>query len=191
VKNSILTVSPAVFEAHNAASKQSALLFSVSSTGDSNLNFDGYENSIFKNNLSYSDASFTQLLPEIALILYREKSPLSNEGLCERLIKTNILRIDNHSHAHIYQHKIKHFLKAVLQGLNPLTVWHADEHDAHHFSLAKTVSGEAFLFHSSEFLKYLFTHTHLSVESSETIGAQRLINGTLSLKLNLQIRFFH
>jgi translation elongation factor EF-4 len=191
VKKRILTLSPTIFDAHNTASRHSHLLFSVSSTDNSTLNFEGFENSIFKNNLSYLDASLIQLLPEIAQILHGEKSVLSNEALCQQLIKKNILEIDKLAHSHIYQYKLKRFLKAVLQGLDAMTVWQPEAHDAQQFSLVKTVGGVDFLFHSTEFLEHLFTHTQIIVESSETVEVQHLANVSYRLKLNLKIRFFH
>jgi hypothetical protein len=191
MKTTNLTLEPTIFDAFNSASKLSPLSFKVSeSKFPSSLIFLGFEESVFKNNLSFADASLTQLLPEIVQILYENNSALSNEALCVHLLKTNIFEIDRFSYSHFYKHKIKHFLKAVLQGLDPKTVWQADFCDSKHFTFATTSNGRQIIFHSNDFLDYLFNHTQLAVTFVDAEVTQAVTRKDVMLKLNLQIRYF-
>jgi type II restriction enzyme len=156
------------------------------------LEFQSFENSIFKNNLILIDSSIPQIISEILLEFYSSKHS-SITDLLKKVEISNPLNFD-YSHSHkFYEIKIKRLLSEVSLGMMPSKVWDGVYEATGGYIIVKE-DGEVLCYHiysKNQFEDYLFRNTKLETASStrHKFGEIYLEEENFFIKLNLQIRF--
>lgn len=156
------------------------------------LVFDKVDNPIFRNNLILLDGDLPRIIAH--LLLEQLNSGISTlKELIERITEINPLGYDITQGSPFYAYKIKHLLTSTALGMVPATPWNG-KFDANGGYLVVKKDGEVLCYHfydRNRFEDYLFYNAYL--ERSSTTKHQyasiiREIDGTLSFKLNFQVR---
>lgn len=156
------------------------------------LVFDKVDNPIFRNNLILLDGDLPRIIAH--LLLEQLNSGISTlKELIERITDINPLGYDITQGSPFYAYKIKHLLTSTALGMVPATPWNG-KFDANGGYLVVKKDGEVLCYHfydRNRFEDYLFYNAYL--ERSSTTKHQyasiiREIDGTLSFKLNFQVR---
>lgn len=148
--------------------------------------------SMFKTNLQLIDSSLPRILAEVVKYYFLGVNN-SLDMLEETLNDKNPCGFNlEHSH-NFYEYKLKNFLMDTALGMTASTLW-TGEYDATGGYIIVREDGELVCYHlynMNEFKDYLFYNTKLESPSSSRHGYGSLYkdNGSVLLKLNLQIRF--
>ena len=146
----------------------------------------------FHNNLVMLDGS----LPAIVayLLLEQLNTGISTlKDLIKEITKENPLNYDIKHPSPYYEYKIKHLLTSAALGMMPATAW-SGRYDANGGYLVVRKNGEILCYHfydRNRFEDYLFFNAYLERSSTSRHEYASIIkenDGTLSFKLNLQVR---
>ena len=113
--------------------------------------------------------------------------------LAEKITETNPLKYDVEQASPFYAYKIKHLLTSAALGMMPATAW-SGKFDAHGGYLVVKKDGEILCYHfydRNRFEDYLFSNAYLERSSTtrhEYATIVKEVDGTLSFKLNFQVR---
>lgn len=179
--NSINPKRNKVIERVNAIKKKGASLV-----------FDKVDNSTFRNNLIMLDGDLPVIIAN--LLLEQLNTGVSTlKELAERITETNPLKYDIEQTSPFYAYKIKHLLTSAALGMMPATAW-SGRFDANGGYLVVKKDGEILCYHfydRNRFEDYLFSNAYLERSSTtrhEYATIVKEIDGTLSFKLNFQVR---
>ena len=179
--NSINPKRNKVIERVNAIKKKGASLV-----------FDKVDNSTFRNNLIMLDGDLPVIIAN--LLLEQLNTGVSTlKELAERITETNPLKYDIEQTSPFYAYKIKHLLTSAALGMMPATAW-SGRVDANGGYLVVKKDGEILCYHfydRNRFEDYLFSNAYLERSSTtrhEYATIVKEIDGTLSFKLNFQVR---
>lgn len=179
--NSINPKRNKVLERVNAIKKKGALLV-----------FDKVDNSTFRNNLVMLDGDLPAIIAN--LLLEQLNTGVSTlKELAEKITETNPLKYDVEQASPFYAYKIKHLLTSAALGMMPATAW-SGKFDANGGYLVVKKDGEILCYHfydRNRFEDYLFSNAYLERSSTtrhEYATIVKEIDGTLSFKLNFQVR---
>ena len=156
------------------------------------LLFDKVDNPTFRNNLIMLDGDLPAIIAQ--LLLEQLNSGISNlKELTEKLAVKNPLDYDSSQTARFYTYKIKHLLTSTALGMMPATLWNG-QFDANGGYLVVKGDGDILCYHfydRNRFEDYLFANAYLeraSTSRHEYASIIKEADGTLSFKLNLQVR---
>ena len=179
--NSINPKRNKVIERVNAIKKKGASLV-----------FDKVDNSTFRNNLVMLDGDLPAIIAN--LLLEQLNTGVSTlKELAEKITETNPLKYDVEQASPFYAYKIKHLLTSAALGMMPATAW-SGKFDANGGYLVVKKDGEILCYHfydRNRFEDYLFSNAYLERSSTtrhEYATIVKEIDGTLSFKLNFQVR---
>ena len=179
--NSINPKRNKVIERVNAIKKKGASLV-----------FDKVDNSTFRNNLVMLDGDLPAIIAN--LLLEQLNTGVSTlKELVEKITETNPLKYDVEQASPFYAYKIKHLLTSAALGMMPATAW-SGRFDANGGYLVVKKDGEILCYHfydRNRFEDYLFSNAYLERSSTtrhEYATIVKEIDGTLSFKLNFQVR---
>lgn len=157
------------------------------------LEFEKLENPIFRNNLQLVDSFLPNILAEMVLDYFSTERKSIKE-ITEEVAKKNPLGYDlSHNHK-FYEHKMKCFLTDIALGMMPTIVW-TGEYEANGGYLVVKEDGDVLCYHfynRNLFESYLYNNTRFETASStrNKFGTiEKLKDGSLKFKLNIQIRF--
>ncbi|MFA7301022.1 MAG: HpaII family restriction endonuclease [Candidatus Shapirobacteria bacterium] len=166
-------------------------LSSIIASGGS-FSFYGISSDVFKRNLRRIDAVLPEIVAQLLLTYFLNKGS-SLQELVDRLgdEKTDILNFDLTKDD--YKFKIKNLLYDVALGMVPNTAWDGCIR-AHGGYIIVREDGEIVCYHvynADAFRTYLFKNTRFDTPSTtrHKFGVVYKENGSLFIKLNLQIRF--
>lgn len=156
------------------------------------LVFDKVDNLTFRNNLIMLDGDLPAIIAN--LLLEQLNTGVSTlKELANVLTVNNPLNYDIDQNSPFYVYKIKHLLTSVALGMMPATAWNG-KFDANGGYLVVKEDGEILCYHfydRNRFEDYLFANAYLERASTTRHQYASIIkedNGTLSFKLNLQVR---
>lgn len=156
------------------------------------LVFEKVDNSTFRNNLVMLDGDLPAIIAN--LLLEQLNTGVSTlKELVEKITETNPLKYDVEQASPFYAYKIKHLLTSVALGMMPATAW-SGRFDANGGYLVVKKDGEILCYHfydRNRFEDYLFSNAYLERSSTtrhEYATIVKEIDGTLSFKLNFQVR---
>lgn len=156
------------------------------------LVFDKVDNEVFRNNLIMLDGDLPTIIAN--LLLEQLNYGISTlKDLADILTKTNPLNYDISQKSPFYVYKIKHLLTSAALGMMPATAWNG-RFDANGGYLVVKKDGEILCYHfydRNRFEDYLFCNAYLERSSTtrhEYASIIKEIDGTLSFKLNFQVR---
>ena len=156
------------------------------------LVFDKVDNSTFRNNLIMLDGDLPVIIAN--LLLEQLNTGVSTlKELAERITETNPLKYDIEQTSPFYAYKIKHLLTSAALGMMPATAW-SGRFDANGGYLVVKKDGEILCYHfydRNRFEDYLFSNAYLERSSTtrhEYAAIVKEVDGTLSFKLNFQVR---
>ena len=156
------------------------------------LVFDKVDNSTFRNNLVMLDGDLPAIIAH--LLLEQLNTGVSTlKELAKILTETNPLKYDVSQASPFYGYKIKHLLTSTALGMMPATAWNG-QFDANGGYLVVKKDGEILCYHfydRNRFEDYLFSNAYLERSSTSRHEYASIIkeeDGTLSLKLNFQVR---
>lgn len=156
------------------------------------LVFDKVDNLTFRNNLIMLDGDLPAIIAN--LLLEQLNTGVSTlKELASVLTVNNPLNYDIDQNSPFYVYKIKHLLTSVALGMMPATAWNG-KFDANGGYLVVKEDGEILCYHfydRNRFEDYLFANAYLERASTTRHQYASIIkedNGTLSFKLNLQVR---
>jgi type II restriction enzyme len=179
--NSIDSKRNKVIERVNALKAQGASLI-----------FDKIDNPTFRNNLIMLDGDLSTIIAH--LLLEQLNTGISTlKELTEKITETNPLNYDIQQASPFYSYKIKHLLTSTALGMMPATAW-SGQMDANGGYLVVKKNGDILCYHfydRNRFEDYLFSNAYLERSSTtrhEYASIVKEEDGTLSFKLNLQIR---
>lgn len=182
--NTINSINPArnkVIERVNAIKEKGASLV-----------FDKIDNATFRNNLVMLDGDLPTIIAY--LLLEQLSTNISTlKELTEKITTTNPLKYDIKQGSPFYAYKIKHLLTSTALGMMPATPW-TGKFDANGGYLVVKKDGDILCYHfydRNRFEDYLFSNAYLERSSTKRHEYASIIkeaDGTLSFKLNLQVR---
>lgn len=150
--------------------------------------FDKLENDTFADNLDMIDSQMAMNVAEMLVAYYSGKARTCVE-LLNHIKSVNPLS----RRAKFYEHKIKDLLCAVALGMKPATLWDGSDEATGGYIIVKT-DGDVLAYHiynRNSFKSYLLNNTRF--ESGGTTRHEYAMlyeeNGSIYIKLNLQIRF--
>lgn len=156
------------------------------------LVFDKVDNSTFRNNLVMLDGDLPAIIAH--LLLEQLNTGVSTlKELAKILTETNPLKYDVSQTSPFYVYKIKHLLTSTALGMMPARAWNG-QFDANGGYLVVRKDGEILCYHfydRNRFEDYLFSNAYLERSSTSRHEYASIIqeeDGTLSFKLNLQVR---
>lgn len=156
------------------------------------LVFDKVDNKTFRNNLIMLDGDLPYLIAHLLLEQLNSGVSMLNE-LSEILTENNPLDYDITQASPFYAYKIKHLLTSAALGMMPATAWNG-KFDANGGYLVVKNDGEILCYHfydRNRFEDYLFSNAYLERSSTSRHEYASIVkedNGTLSFKLNFQVR---
>lgn len=157
-----------------------------------NLVFDKIDNPTFRNNLIMLDGDLPSIIAN--LLLEQLNTGISTlKELAKKITETNPLKYDVEQVSPFYTYKIKHLLTSAALGMMPATAW-SGKFDANGGYLVVKKDGEILCYHfydRNRFEDYLFANAYLERSSTTRHEYASIIkenDGTLSFKLNIQIR---
>ena len=175
-------------------SKQNKVIERINAIKDKGgrLIFDKPDNSTFHNNLIMLDGDLPAIIAH--LLLEQLNSGISSlKDLAKQLCKTNPMGYDTKQASPFYSYKIKHLLTSAALGMMPATAWNG-KFDANGGYLVVKKDGEVLCYHfydRNRFEDYLFCNAYLERSSTSRHEYASIVkenDGTLSFKLNLQVR---
>lgn len=156
------------------------------------LVFDKVDNSTFRNNLVMLDGDLPAIIAN--LLLEQLNTGVSTlKELAEKITETNPLKYDVEQASPFYAYKIKHLLTSAALGMMPATAW-SGRFDANGGYLVVKKDGEILCYHfydRNRFEDYLFSNAYLERSSTtkhKYATIVKEVDGTLSFKLNFQVR---
>lgn len=156
------------------------------------LRFDKVDNLTFRNNLIMLDGDLPAIIAN--LLLEQLNTGISTlKELTEKLTEINPLNYDTTQASPFYVYKVKHLLTSTALGMMPATPWNG-QFDANGGYLVVKNDGEILCYHfydRNRFEDYLFSNAYLERASTSRHEYASIIkedDGTLSFKLNLQVR---
>ena len=156
------------------------------------LVFDKVDNSTFRNNLVMLDGDLPAIIAN--LLLEQLNTGVSTlKELAENITETNPLKYDVEQASPFYAYKIKHLLTSAALGMMPATAW-SGRFDANGGYLVVKKDGEILCYHfydRNRFEDYLFSNAYLERSSTtkhKYATIVKEVDGTLSFKLNFQVR---
>ena len=156
------------------------------------LVFDKVDNSTFRNNLIMLDGDLPAIIAY--LLLEQLNTGVSTlKELAEKITKTNPLKYDLGQASPFYSYKIKHLLTSAALGMMPATAW-SGKFEANGGYLVVNKDGEILCYHfydRNRFEDFLFSNAYLERSSTtrhEYATIVKEVDGTLSFKLNFQVR---
>lgn len=156
------------------------------------LVFDKVDNQVFKNNLIMLDGDLPEIIAN--LLIEQLNTGISTLSLlAEELSKLNPLNYDTNHSSPFYTYKIKHLLTSAALGMMPATAW-SGKFDANGGYLVVKKDGDVICYHfydRNRFEDYLFYNAYLERSSTtrhEYASIIKEVDGTLSFKLNFQVR---
>lgn len=156
------------------------------------LVFDRVDHTIFRNNLMMLDGDLPEIIAH--LLLLQLKTGVSTiKDLIDEMVISNPLGYDDSFSTTFYTYKIKHLLTSVALGMMPATFW-SGKFDANGGYLVVKEDGDILCYHfydRNRFEDYLLSNVYLERASTTRHDYASVIrekDGTLSFKLNLQIR---
>lgn len=175
----------------NTKSKLRDRLAKISEFG-CRLKFRHLENETFNANLQMIDSLFPLIVSEFLLQYYSGNGNLICE-LTPKVRKINPCNFNTNLQHLYYEHKMKNFLTDVALGMTPATAWNGDFQATGGYIIVRE-DGEVLCYHiynHNEFQEYLFNNTRLETPSTSKydFGTLYKENGSLFIKLNLQVRF--
>lgn len=156
------------------------------------LVFDKVDNKTFRNNLIMLDGDLPYLTAHLLLEQLNSGVSMLNE-LSEILTENNPLDYDITQASPFYAYKIKHLLTSAALGMMPATAWNG-KFDANGGYLVVKNDGKILCYHfydRNRFEDYLFSNAYLERSSTSRHEYASIVkedNGTLSFKLNFQVR---
>lgn len=156
------------------------------------LAFDKVDNPTFHNNLVMLDGFLPFIIASL-LLEQLDSGESTLKILTEKLSENNPLRFDMSREMPFYEYKIKHLLTSVALGMMPATAWNG-KFEANGGYLVVKKDGEILCYHfydRNRFEDYLFSNAYLERADASRHEYATIIkekDGTLSFKLNLQIR---
>lgn len=156
------------------------------------LVFERIESDTFNNNLTMLDGSLPAIISHLLLAQLHTNTSTLKE-LTNYLDKTNPLGYDTTTKIPFYAYKIKHLLTSAALGMMPATPW-TGKFDANGGYLVVKRDGEILCYHfydRNRFEEYLFSNAYLeraSTSRHDYATIQKEMDGSLTFKLNLQIR---
>lgn len=156
------------------------------------LVFDKVDNPIFRNNLAMLDSSLGEI---IGLLLLEQLEQDTNmlKDLVRTLSEKNPLNFDMSQSIPYYEYKVKNLLTSSALGMMPGKAWNG-KYDANGGYLVVKESGDVLCYHfydRNRFEDFLYNNAYLERSGTKKHEYARIIkeeDGTLSFKLNLQIR---
>lgn len=150
------------------------------------------QNKIFECNLQVIDSNLPLIISKIIFYYYRGDGYLLKD-LVQCLKKENPCGFITKFDHNYYEYKLKQLLTSVALGMTPAKSW-SGRFDATGGYLVVREDGEVVCYHLynyNEFQDYLFNNTKLETPSTKKFDFGYLFNSnnSLSIKLNLQIRF--
>jgi hypothetical protein len=144
-------------------------------------------------NLQLIDSDLPKILAELLLIKFSNKGVASISSLLQKVKEENPLNYDLSLGHPFYDYKIRNFLTDAALGMTPASIW-TGKYDATGGIIIVKETGDLVCYHiynRNEFQDYLLNHTKLEQASTSRYGYGDLYeeNGSLFLKLNLQVRF--
>jgi len=153
------------------------------------LNFLNMENETFYNNLVMIDSQMPVVIANMLLGHYSDKAS-DCVGLTDDIIVIDPLSF----FPDFYSHKVKDLLCAVALGMTPATKWNGRDEATGGYIIVKT-DGDVLAYHiynRDAFRNYLLNNTKFESPSSSRYNYGKLYvqsDGSIQIKLNLQIRF--
>ena len=156
------------------------------------LEFEGVDKPVFKNNLVMVDSCFPEIISKM-LKIYFSGLATNVSDIVAKTCDANPIQYDKEFHHKFYTYKVKHFLNIVALGMLPTQVWQG-VYDATGGYLVVKEDGEIVCYHiysRNEFDNYLFYNTKFDTPSASRnkFGEIYEQNGEFFFKLNFQIRF--
>lgn len=156
------------------------------------LVFDKVDNPIFRNNLAMLDSGLGEI---VGLLLLEQLEQDSNmlKDLVKSLSEKNPLNFDMSQNVPYYAFKVKNLLTSSALGMMPGTPW-SGRYEANGGYLVVKESGDVLCYHfydRNRFEDFLYNNAYLERASTSRHEYAQIIkedDGTLSFKLNLQIR---
>ena len=156
------------------------------------LIFDKVDNPTFRNNLAMLDSSLGEI---IGLLLLEQLEHDTNmlKDLVQALSEKNPLHFDMSQNIPYYAYKVKNLLTSSALGMMPGKAWNG-KYDANGGYLVVKESGDVLCYHfydRNRFEDFLYNNAYLERASTTRHEYAQIIkeeDGTLSFKLNLQIR---
>ncbi len=156
------------------------------------LVFEKVDNSTFRNNLVMLDGDLPAIIAN--LLLEQLNTGVSTlKELADKITETNPLKYDVGQASPFYAYKIKHLLTSAALGMMPATAW-SGKFDANGGYLVVKKDGEILCYHfydRNRFEDYLFSNAYLERSSTtkhKYATIVKEVDGTLSFKLNFQVR---
>lgn len=156
------------------------------------LIFDKVDNTTFRNNLIMLDGDLPAIIAHLLLEQF-DKGVSTLKELTDLITKTNPLKYDTEQASPFYAYKVKHLLTSTALGMMPATAWDG-KFDANGGYLIIKENGEILCYHfydHNRFEDYLFSNAYLERSSTSRHEYASIVkenNGTLSFKLNFQVR---
>lgn len=156
------------------------------------LVFDKVDNPVLRNNLIMLDGDLQTIIAGL-LLAQLDNGISSLKELTKKLNESNPLNYDNVQDVPFYAYKIKHLLTSVALGMVPTKPWNG-KLDANGGYLVVKEDGDVLCYHfydRNRFEEFLFNYAYLERASISRHKYAVIIkedDGTLSFKLNLQIR---
>jgi len=154
-----------------------------------NLNFEAYQNEIFSENLSYVDSQLPTNFASVVLESYIHDEFKGFADICERVFPTS----EKRSSQPLF--KLKELLGAISMGLRPSHEWKGNSSKFKGLMVVKDGGQVVFYFMNSRlnFEEYLYTNVRFERPSTKRhkYGFLYEKDGSMFIKLNVQIRFKH
>ena len=126
-------------------------------------------------------------------VVREDNGCIDKEELAEKITETNPLKYDLGQASPFYSYKIKHLLTSAALGMMPATAW-SGKFEANGGYLVVNKDGEILCYHfydRNRFEDFLFSNAYLERSSTtrhEYATIVKEVDGTLSFKLNFQVR---
>ena len=158
------------------------------------LQYKDIENRTFKNNLLFLDSNLPQLVADCLIVDNLPNSTSSIHEAVENVTKKNPLNYSGNNVLTFYEHKMKVLLIDTALGMTPAKEWDG-RYDANGGYIVVRKDGEIVCYHfydRNDIEDYLYYNTRFERASRSRYHFGSLFrsdNGSVCIKLNLQIRF--
>ena len=174
--------------------KQKKVILRVKAIEDRgcHLVFDKVDNPVFRNNLAMLDSSLGEIIGLLLLEQLEQETNLLKD-LVQSLSIKNPLHFDMTQDTPYYAYKVKHLLTSSALGMMPGKPWNG-RYDANGGYIVVKESGDILCYHfydRNRFEDFLYNNAYLERSSTRRHEYAQIVkeeDGTLSFKLNLQIR---
>lgn len=157
------------------------------------LVFDKVDHPVFRNNLTMLDSNLGEIIGLLLLEQLEQDTKMIKE-LVKTLSKKNPLHFDLAQNIPYYEFKVKNLLTASALGMTPAKAWNG-KFDANGGYLVVKEDGDILCYHfydRNRFEDFLYNNAYLERASTTRHKYAQIVkeeDGTMSFKLNLQIRF--